>query len=104
MNKCERAQEAINKLLGQLEKQYETFKTESKNDNDPFFVADPSLSLAVRTNLMALRSCIVRYANHIDAIKKDCPVEAMPRITYLEERLGIALTPKEVEEVNHYFL
>jgi len=100
MNKCERAQEALNKLLEALEKQYETFKTNADAENDPFFVADPSLSLAVRKNLMALRSCIVRYANHIDAIKKDCPVEAMPRITFLEERLGIALTSKETDEDN----
>lgn len=99
MNKCEKSQEAVNKLIEELEGQYEAFKQALEAGNDNFFTGEISFALQVRKNLMAFRSCVARYSLHIEAIKKDCPVEAMPRITYLEERLGIALTAAENDEV-----
>jgi len=98
MNKCERAQEAINNIIESLEKQHTAFQKAVSEEDEEFFVGNPSFSVNVRKNLMAVRSCIARYAIHVDAIKKDCPVEAMPRITFNEERLGIAVTASEVEE------
>lgn len=99
MNKCERAQEAINNLVQSLDKQYQIFKKAVEEGDSSVFVKGTSFSLEVRKNLMAFRSCVARYSVHVDAIKKDCPVEGMPRVTYLEERLGIAVTPKEADEV-----
>ena len=43
---------------------------------------------------MALQTCIVRYAKHIEAIVPACKARTMPRITKLESVADALLTPE----------
>ena len=45
---------------------------------------------------MAVRTCMSRYALHIDALNKQ--VLDMPRVSYNEQKFDFLLTPEEVEK------
>lgn len=47
--------------------------------------------------MMTIRTCIGRYAAHIDAIKPDSVLQDMPRVTYLENKFDIILDPTETD-------
>lgn len=53
--------------------------------------------MRVRQVLMTVRTCIGRYAVHIEAIKPDSAMQEMPRVTYIENKYDCALDPSEVD-------
>mgnify|MGYP000979653902 FL=1 len=97
MTKCEKAQETINNLISTLEAKYKEFK--QKVSSDTYILKEPPLSIEIREILMTLRTCMARYALHIEGLKPDSKVGDMPRVTYKEERLNMLLEPSELEGV-----
>jgi len=100
MTKCEKSQECIENLLNQIRKNYEFYLSA---DPSEFSKMKPTFSLQMRKILMSLRSCIARYAAHIEALKPTQPVGDMPRITYNEEKFDLIPEEKEAEEVYQGF-
>jgi GTP1/Obg family GTP-binding protein len=71
MAKCEQAQQNIEKMMADL-------RTELERSNKK-----PN-TLDIRRRLMEIRSCIGRYAKHIEALRADAKISEMPRINYNE--------------------
>lgn len=97
MTKCEKSQECVEKNIKELENLYETYK--KATDYIYFKNLAPSFSLRIRKILMTLRSCILRYSIHIEALNSTCPVLEMPRVTYDEEKFDSIIEPSETDEV-----
>ncbi|KAL4438837.1 hypothetical protein ABPG74_016557 [Tetrahymena malaccensis] len=103
MTKCEKAQDAVNELLAQLRSMYAEYQDNIKNEQYHLDEAKKQNSkdlfaMRVRQTLMTLRTCIGRYAIHIDALKPDSQVQEMPRVTYIEKKFDCVLDPTEQEQ------
>lgn len=80
MAKCEQAQLNLDKMLEELAAELEVKSI------------DKPSSLEIRRRLMTIRSCIARYAKHIDAFRPDTKLQEMPRVNYNETRCDTALS------------
>ena len=94
MTKCEKSQECVTNNLKELEKCCELY---AQQPSSYFKTLDPSFALRIRRTLMILRSCIHRYALHIEALVPNCPIMEMPRVTYDENRFDSVIDPAEAE-------
>lgn len=52
----------------------------------------------IRRTMMILRTCMLRYATHIEALMSTCPVIEMPRVTYDENRFDSVLETQELDD------
>ncbi|EGR27437.1 hypothetical protein IMG5_196200 [Ichthyophthirius multifiliis] len=103
MNKCEKAQDAINENLCKLKELYEEYKQDENNIEkhikEHTQVNKMNLfSNRVRRVLMVLRTIMKRYAIHINALKQNCPIIDIQRITYIENKFDIQITQQEYEK------
>eukprot|EP01022_Parablepharisma_sp_SALTPOND_P020323 TRINITY_DN366_c0_g1_i1.p2 TRINITY_DN366_c0_g1~~TRINITY_DN366_c0_g1_i1.p2 ORF type:complete len:1259 (+),score=293.33 TRINITY_DN366_c0_g1_i1:32345-36121(+) len=93
MSKCDEAQNGINELMGKLKGMLEEY---NKNAGSYFANRKPvTLSLDIRKTLIALRNCIVKYAEYLGAFKEGFTPDPLPRITSNESKEGIELSEEE---------
>lgn len=83
MSKCEQSQQALNEMMKELRE---------------VLGRGQAPTLHLRTRLMALRTCIGRYAKHIEALRPDTKLVEMARVNYNEGNWSAALAASDQEE------